>query len=339
MKLLICTQTVDKNNPILGFFHGWIEEFAKHFEDIEVICLKEGFHQLPENVSVHSLDKESGENRIKYIVRFYTHLLSLRGKYDRVFVHMNPHYVLLGGWYWKLNRVPVFFWRNHAKMNLMTEIAAKFAKRVFYTSPFACTSTYSHAIQMPVGIDHTKFTPGHRNNSGICRILFLGRLSPVKRAEIFIDAGKHLPGNVELHVYGDAPKKDRVYGEAIKAEAAKNTFFHPSVKNEDTPQIYQAHDVYVNLTPEGSMDKTVLEAAACGVPVIVANTSFSKVFDKDSLLKTTTGKALAESISSLMRLPAEARRERATKARQNVIEQHSLEKLGIMLRNYLHEQD
>jgi len=58
MKLLITTQTIDKNDPILGFFHGWVKEFSKHFEEINVICLKEGEHNLPENVHVYSLGKE-----------------------------------------------------------------------------------------------------------------------------------------------------------------------------------------------------------------------------------------------------------------------------------------
>lgn len=29
VKLLIITQKIDINDPILGFFHKWIEEFAK----------------------------------------------------------------------------------------------------------------------------------------------------------------------------------------------------------------------------------------------------------------------------------------------------------------------
>ena len=63
MKLLITTQVVDQNDLFLGFFHGWLEEFAKHFEHITVICLKEGTHSLPENVEVISLGKERGTSR------------------------------------------------------------------------------------------------------------------------------------------------------------------------------------------------------------------------------------------------------------------------------------
>ena len=35
MKLLIITQAIDINNPVLGFFHRWIEEFSKRIRTIE----------------------------------------------------------------------------------------------------------------------------------------------------------------------------------------------------------------------------------------------------------------------------------------------------------------
>ncbi len=39
-RILIVTQTVDTQDPVLGFFVRWIEEFAKHAEELTVICLE-----------------------------------------------------------------------------------------------------------------------------------------------------------------------------------------------------------------------------------------------------------------------------------------------------------
>jgi glycosyltransferase involved in cell wall biosynthesis len=338
MKLLICTQAVDKNDPMLGFFHRWIEEFAKHFEQIYVICLKEGVHDLPKNVSVYSLGKEEGENWGKYIARFYRHLFNLRGAYDRVFVHMNPHYIMLGGVYWIIARIPVFFWRNHARMNIMTSIAAHFAKHVFYTSPFACTSRYAHARQMPVGIDTHVFAPevdDREKKGGVKKILFLGRLSPVKRVELFLAMAPLLPHGYEVHVYGDAPAKDQMYYATLTQHIPSNVFFHRGVTNDETPEIYRAHDVYVNLTPEGSMDKTVLEAAACGVSVLVSNTSFSGTLPDFSIVKEVTPSHLVQALVSIAEMSDEEKKNVSITTRKNIIENHSLEKLAIMLYNYM----
>src|SRR4051812_25119270 len=101
MKLLLFTQTVDEDDLYLGFFHAWIEELAKHFEKITVVCLKEGKHFLPENVEVLSLGKEHGTSRLTRALRVLGYSYQRRREYDSVLVHMNQEYILLAGWMWK----------------------------------------------------------------------------------------------------------------------------------------------------------------------------------------------------------------------------------------------
>src|SRR3989344_3255575 len=131
MRLLIVTQKVDRNDPILGFFHRWIEEFAKHCEQVTVIALGVGEYHLPQNIRVFSLGKEEQLRKrtdlknskrsvpveqlrkIKYIVHFYRLIWRERKNYDAVFVHMNQEYVLLGALLWKLLRKKITMWRNH----------------------------------------------------------------------------------------------------------------------------------------------------------------------------------------------------------------------------------
>ncbi|MCR4280769.1 MAG: hypothetical protein NUV88_00330, partial [Candidatus Kaiserbacteria bacterium] len=79
MKLLITTQAIDLDDPIMGFFCRWVEEFSKHCASVHVICLKEGRRSLPANVQVHSLGKEQKLEasssklaaRLAYAWRFY----------------------------------------------------------------------------------------------------------------------------------------------------------------------------------------------------------------------------------------------------------------------------
>ena len=98
MKLLILTQKIDKDDSLLGFFHSWVEEFAKHAESITIIALGVGEHRLPANVRVFSLGKEKGKSRLHYLMNFFRIILRERHNYERVFVHMNEEYVLLGSW-------------------------------------------------------------------------------------------------------------------------------------------------------------------------------------------------------------------------------------------------
>src|SRR3954464_15352498 len=97
MRLLIFTQKVDRYDPVLGFFYPWLEEFSKRFESIVVVCLEKGEHTLPSNVKVLSLGKEDGVSKYIYLKNFYKYIWNERNNYDKVFVHMNQEYVLLGG--------------------------------------------------------------------------------------------------------------------------------------------------------------------------------------------------------------------------------------------------
>ena len=93
MKILIITQKVSINDPVLGFMHRWIEEFAKHFERVTVICLEKGEHHLSPEVKVLSLGKENGKSRLKYILKFLYYIWREKNNYDAVFVHMNQENV------------------------------------------------------------------------------------------------------------------------------------------------------------------------------------------------------------------------------------------------------
>ncbi len=325
MKLLITVQAVDRDgDPLLGFFHGWLLSFAPHFEHIHVICLKKGNTALPSNVTVYSLGKETGESRIKYVVRFFRYLWQLRGAYDIVFSHMNPHYIVLAGWYWKWKGVPMLFWRNHAQMNSMTRIAAFFAAKVFYTSPHACTRIFPHATQMPVGIDTEKFQPlsVERDEK---KVILLGRLSKVKRPELFMKAAA-IRKNTICHFvsHGDVSRGDDAYLKMLHEVSEGAVMFEPGIPNDKTPSVYSTAGVYVNLTPEGSMDKTVLEAAACSALVLVANTSFASFLPDICMLSSLEPEHIRDRIEQLVLLDDSEKEKLRVVLRKMVEEHHAL---------------
>ena len=185
MRLLIVTQKVDVKDPVLGFFHRWVEEFAKGCEFVTVICLEEGEHHLPANVEVASLGKENGASKFRYIINFYKYILE--GDYDKVFVHMNQEYVILGGVLWRLLGKKVFLWRNHAQGNIMTNLAVTLSHGVFCTSPRSYTAQFKKTKIMPVGIDTGFFKPDSTVVKIPHSILFLGRIAPVKKVLDFIE--------------------------------------------------------------------------------------------------------------------------------------------------------
>ena len=163
MRLLIVTQKVDKNDQNLGFFHRWIIEFAKHCQSIVVICLEEGRHELPANVKVLSLGKEKKNfqflKKFVYVNNFYRYIWNQRKNYDVVFVHMNPIYVVLGGWAWKLFGKPVTLWYTHKSVDLKLRVAEKFVQKIFTASKESFRLHSKKVMVTGHGVDIDKFSP------------------------------------------------------------------------------------------------------------------------------------------------------------------------------------
>jgi len=164
MKLLIVTQKVDIQDDNLGFFHRWIEEFAKHCELLTVICLQRGEYHLPSNVKVLSLGKETRSSRILYLWNFYKYIFLERNNYNGVFVHMNKEYVLLGGFLWKLWNKKVTLWYAHGHTNWILRVAEKIVDTIFTSTKSGCRLNSPKIKIVGQGID-VDFRVSSRLNS------------------------------------------------------------------------------------------------------------------------------------------------------------------------------
>ena len=283
MRILVITQKVDKNDHILGFFHRWVEEFAKRYELVTVICLEMGECHLPANVKVLSLGKERGKSRIKYIFRFYKYIWKKRNNYDTVFVHMNQEYVILGWKSWILLGKKIYLWRNHARGGLITRLAVFLSKKVFYTSPQSFTARFKKAVQMPIGIDTNFFKPDPNVARVPNSILFLGRISPVKKVLEFIDWVKSK--DFMATIAGPILAEDKEYGALVLKSLTRKIRYIGPVTQQEARELYQTHEIFANFTPAGSMDKTIIEAAACGAKLEIRNPDLKNFKAEDHSLK------------------------------------------------------
>ncbi|MFC1757085.1 glycosyltransferase family 4 protein [Patescibacteria group bacterium] len=322
VKLLFITQKVDKNDDILGVYHEWIEALAQEVESILVVCLFKGEYDLPKNVKILSLGKETGISKIKYTKNFYKYILKFRKEYDSVFVHMNQEYVLLAGVLWKMLGKKIILWRNHRYGNMLTRIAVFLSHRVLCTSSASFTARFKKSKQMPVGINTEIFK---RNNveKQARSVLSLGRISPVKRLEVLIKAVNKTEGIV-LDVVGSPTEKDKDYYDDLKKNACDRISFLGSVNNNQTVDIYNRHELFVNLTPSGSFDKTILEAMSSGDLVLVSNKTLEGVLPKEFIFEDSDSEDLARKMKNILNMPQSQKEKYKNNFREYVTKNHDI---------------
>lgn len=331
MKLLVVTQAVDRNHSNLGFFHRWIEEFAKHAESVQVICLWEGVHALPPNVTVHSLGKERGASRLAYVWRFYRLIWMLRKEYDVVLVHMNPEYVVLGGLLWRLWGKRIGLWYMHRSVTIQLRVATLLVHHIFTGSRESYRLPSLKCVVLGHGIDTSAFVDREAYSGGPVRLVTAGRLSDSKGVREMVEAVAllHSRGiSATLAIAGAAlTPADAQYEQEVRARCTDMPFvsFLGSVSHDEIPALLAGADIFLNLSNTGSLDKAVLEALAAGVSAISSNDAFRNMLEPHGLFVPRDPAAVADTIERFL-----ARDDRVTiiaQLQQEVREQHSLQKL------------
>ena len=281
MKLLIVCQTVDAEHQNLGFFVRWIVEFSKHYASIVVIANSVGSYDLPQNVTVYSLGKESGASRITRYVRFFGLVWRLRTAYDVVFVHMIVEYILAAGLFWRLFGKRIVLWYVHGTVSWRLRVALAIAHVACSINKESLRVQSNKVHYVGHGIDTDFFSPKKKEESDEYHVVTQGRITRAKHIELIVDSvsmlKKEFGMKARLTIIGGPITDDDL---AYTATLHKKCEFLSWVsivgpKN----QVYvrdalQTADIMINASTTGSVDKAVLEAMSTGVLVVTSNPAF-----------------------------------------------------------------
>lgn len=342
-RLLLFNLVTDADDPILGFTTVWINALARHCKQIDVLTMQAGRLALAPNVRVYSVGKERGYGEARRTIDFYRilgHLLR-KNRYDACFAHMQPLFAVMAAPLLKLRRVPITLWYAHKSVTLKLKLAEKLVDHVVTASPESFRLFSQKVIITGHGIDTEMFSPDAAlPNNRPFTILSVSRIAPVKKLEILIEAARLLKGKGQafcLRIVGEADSQHGAYARQLRDQAVDSGLsevveFVGSVPYHQIVSVYRTADVMVNLSSTGSIDKAVLEAMSCGLPVITANEAFVPVLQKwsdDLLVAPDSPEMLAE---KLAKLAARSDREAlGRKLRELVVRDHSLERLVMKL--------
>ena len=155
---------------------------------------------------------------------------------------------------------------------------------VVVTSRYAADEfldTGARLWHVPLGVDLATFHPmgyqtplpdrGQNDGWAPIRICYVGRMSHEKDPQLGVAAAVELHRRgvpIELHMYGTGPDVEQMKLQAGDAPV----FFHGFVDGRDAVADRFAHsDISFSVSPSETFGLAVLEALACGTPVVTSN--------------------------------------------------------------------
>ena len=327
MRLLIITQSVDRHDPILGFFRRWIDTFAVHCSHVTVISQQVGTYHAPHNVTVFSLGKEQGASRLQQVVLFWRHILGKHKHYDTVFVHMTPIWVILGFPVWFILRKKIYLWYEIKRGSFKLSLALRLVEKVFAATEHGIPGTSKKLVVTGHGIDVDAFHPGRsEREEGL--MVTVGRITRIKNLDSILTALSQLPEHIHLTIAGGPvtvvdKEEERRLHEMIFRLHLKDRVTIGWVAPDDVPLLLSRASVFVHAS-QGGLDKVVLQAMACGC--LVVSTSQAAFTQLPEPCRATT-ETLSQKVEEILHLPEEERQKLTLSLRERVTTYHALEGL------------
>ncbi|MCP5101316.1 MAG: glycosyltransferase [Chloroflexi bacterium] len=344
MHLLMMTQIIDMDDPILGFTHEWVNTLAQQVSHLHVICRIHGRYQLAKNVTLHPFSRPNEpDSPIRRHLFFHRSLLRLifRHQIDAVFVHMIPKWVGMCWPYTFLQRIPLSLWYTHSAISPALQRAHQLADHIFTASLDSYPLAGSHIHPIGHGIDTNLFKPMKwKKENGRFQIIMPGRITETKQPHLLIDAIDTLPPSqktsVRCQIIGKTSSKaDQLYLARINQQIENKGLSSIVTVTGGVPYSqmaahYQNADLVINLSKTNSLDKTVLEGMACGVPVLTSNPAchtFLGEIDTNLVLKHGDVNGLSKQISYVLNLATSEKQILGQALRQEIIQNHNLNQL------------
>lgn len=340
-RMLIMTDIVDVDDLTYGYMHRWIDEIAKHAAVVHVITTKKGYHTLPPHVFVHSLGGEEKRGRIVRTVRFLWFLIRYIRSYRDVFVIGSPWKVAAVGPWWKLWRKRVGLWYAKGDADLPLSIARPFLTHIFTPTTHGYHGGGDMKSVVGYGIDTERFKPLLRpKHDGTFRIVTVGALGGTKDFETLFRAVSMLNETIDkpisVTISGSPAAGQEEFAESARTAArglglGEVVTFAGPMKNIEVAKMHQQADCYVSVNTAPTLEKSLIEAASAGLPIITSNRSFEEFArDYSPFVFFDQGDAsmLAERFRHMMQMSYDARHALGQVFRDVAVRSYSIEVLA-----------
>jgi glycosyltransferase involved in cell wall biosynthesis len=329
VRLVVITQAVDEDDPALGATVDKLRALAARVDELVVLALRVRETELPANVRVRSFGARGPALKAARLATLLAP--ELRRRPVAVLAHMAPAYALVAAPLTRPLRVPLLLWFTHWRASRTLELAERVSTRILSVNERSFPLRSPKLVATGHGIE-VPDEPVQRADDGTLRLLALGRTSPAKGLETLLDALRLLDGlPVQAEVLGPSLTAEEHQYRARLAERAAGDGrieLGGPVDRTDVGSVYARSDALVNNMRAGALDKVVYEAAAAGLPVLVASDGFAPLVDglgTEMRFAQDDAAELAARVRALYELGADGRTAVGAALRERVRRDHSVE--------------
>jgi glycosyltransferase involved in cell wall biosynthesis len=335
--VFIC-QTVDRDDPVSPGTIRWIEALArkKSVDQVIVLALRTGRYDLPAGVAVHRFGRSS---KLATVVAFYRAVArSLRPRPNFFFVYQGGPYPLLLFPFKLFMGILIVQWKAHPVITRAMALYARWCDDLILTSaPTAFPMDLDKVRVVGQGIDTDHVRADARQPVG--DLIAACRIAPVKRIDgmikAVVQANRSYGTGYRFNVYGPTLPGDETHAAELEGlidrlEARDWVALHGPVSQEHLPELLNAHRAYLNFSAT-AIDRSVMEAMACELPVVSTNDSISEIMPEDLRSTLITDKERTEiqarAIHDLLEKPEAELARLRQRMRALMVNKHSVDLL------------
>lgn len=341
-RLVFLTQAYLPESTILGVTQDWVRALAARCDGVDVIAqAARAGRQDGDRVRVFSLGKDRELGRGRQLVALFAALARTLPTASGVMVHMVPRYALIAAPAARMLSRPVALWYAQGGVSRALRTATRLVDHVLTPTRDSFPLHGPHVERRlritGHGIDTVRYAPDAPGTSSGRRGLILGagRLSASKRYDRLIEALPALRSTawrVEIasgsHYATDAAHEHALRDRVAELGLASSVSFLGAVPYAAMPQAYRRAWLLAHTSATGSLDKVVLEAMACGVPVVSTSAPARPLLAPvDTALAPPDGDpcALAAALDEVLGWSDVRRAECGAQLRETVQRDHSLQ--------------
>lgn len=321
---------MDEKDPLLSHQIDAVRMLSPHFENIEVVTAREGASKYPKNVRVYNLDWAQNSTP-RNILNFYKICIPIMLQRDlAIFSHMTDVHASMVAPLAKVFHQKHYLWYAHTHYSKYLRFCNFFIDGIITSTSGSSPIKGQKVFTIGQAIDPSVFNFLPKRENNLIKAIHIGRFDRSKNLGLIATARNNLEiRGYEVVIFqignpttSKAVKYSSKFKELFASEiASKKITIQPSVVRENIPKILADSDFFIHAY-DGSLDKTLIEATMCGLPVVTINPEYIDEFGTWSNSKTPS---LEDEYIALKSLGTEERLRKLLERRLIAEQRHSID--------------